>query len=402
MMKNRNAQNGGIATAFFKCVLESGYVDAVVVAGEEKERPWKPIPLIIDIENISILYESQKSKYFPSGMLLGLKEAVEKGYKKLAMSLLPCQLHGLINMRMHNFTRYIEHIGLTVGLFCFGTYWYNDFIKWLVKKYKVDVGDISKLDLNRGNFIIYLKNGHFITGKRIEIMKILRGSCKTCSDFTGIFADISLGEVGSPQGWTTIIVRSQKALKILEEMEESNIITLNPLPAFNLEILYGLVVLKHKYHVTKSVLKWSDEKVEKMIEKTRKIPMKTLLDISLIRIATNTRIALYMKNLGMSYEEIDPNILSNFIAAITDFSKTLTREHVELKSVDLGAWKIVIEHGEYVRVLALAKEDSETIRMVLRSILTEIEAKKLHEKAENLEDINKIERNRFYNFFQHF
>jgi len=185
-------------------------------------------------------------------------------------------------------------------------------------------------------------------------------------------------------------------------MEESNIITLNPLPAFNLEILYGLVVLKHKYHVTKSVLKWSDEKVEKMIEKTRKIPMKTLLDISLIRIATNTRIALYMKNLGMSYEEIDPNILSNFIAAITDFSKTLTREHVELKSVDLGAWKIVIEHGEYVRVLALAKEDSETIRMVLRSILTEIEAKKLHEKAENLEDINKIERNRFYNFFQHF
>jgi len=388
----RNAQNGGIATTLFKYLLEHEYVDAVVVAGYDDSSPWKPVPLIVDSSNIDLLYKAQKSKYFPSWMLLGVKKAVELGYKRIAVTLLPCQLHGIANMELNNFKKYVDKIFLKVGLFCFGTYWYNDLSKWLMKKYKIGIDEIAKFDLNRRSFVIYLKNGHFVTGKRMEIIKYLRGSCKHCYDFTGVLADISLGEIGSPQSWTTIIVRSQKGLDILREMENENEIELKPISLSNLDMLYGLAILKYRYHITKTVFKLSDEKIESLVQKTVKVSSKMLFDIYMINIITNTGIPLYAKTINSYASDSDPNLLSSFVAALINFSKNISKENAELKTIDLGKQKIIIEHGENVSILALVKEDNNILRSILKSIGVEIELRKLHEKAENLGDVNEIEK----------
>jgi coenzyme F420 hydrogenase subunit beta len=37
----------------------------------------------------------------------------------------------------------------------------------------------------------------------------VRKGCKVCRDFTGISSDISVGNVGTPEGYSTVLVRNK-------------------------------------------------------------------------------------------------------------------------------------------------------------------------------------------------
>jgi len=43
-----------------------------------------------------------------------------------------------------------------------------------------------------------------------DLIAAVRTGCHFCTDFTSELADISVGMVGSPDGYSTVIVRSQK------------------------------------------------------------------------------------------------------------------------------------------------------------------------------------------------
>ena len=43
-------------------------------------------------------------------------------------------------------------------------------------------------------------------------------------DFTSEQSDISVGSVGSPDGWSTIILRTEKGLKLLKNAEKDGYI----------------------------------------------------------------------------------------------------------------------------------------------------------------------------------
>ena len=43
--------------------------------------------------------------------------------------------------------------------------------------------------------------------------------CVYCDDFTAKLADISVGSVGSDDGYSTVIVRSKKGKKLLENLD---------------------------------------------------------------------------------------------------------------------------------------------------------------------------------------
>jgi coenzyme F420 hydrogenase subunit beta len=44
-----------------------------------------------------------------------------------------------------------------------------------------------------------------------------RSACKACSDFSNDFADISFGGLGSPEGWTTVVIRTDYGETIYQE-----------------------------------------------------------------------------------------------------------------------------------------------------------------------------------------
>jgi coenzyme F420-reducing hydrogenase beta subunit len=52
-----------------------------------------------------------------------------------------------------------------------------------------------------------------------ELNNAIEKGCAYCDDFTARLADISVGSVGSPDGYSTVIVRSEKGKKLLENLD---------------------------------------------------------------------------------------------------------------------------------------------------------------------------------------
>ncbi len=49
-----------------------------------------------------------------------------------------------------------------------------------------------------------------------ELEDTIRPGCHVCTDFTALKADISAGSVGSPDGYTTLVVRTLVGQHLLE------------------------------------------------------------------------------------------------------------------------------------------------------------------------------------------
>ena len=55
-----------------------------------------------------------------------------------------------------------------------------------------------------------------------EVKNFVLKHCLVCEDFTSELADISIGSDGSPEGWSTVIVRTLKGVKIFTEFERND------------------------------------------------------------------------------------------------------------------------------------------------------------------------------------
>ena len=73
----------------------------------------------------------------------------------------------------------------------------------------VEIGLADKVDVKKGKFVVYVK-GERKACEVGELEKAVRESCVFCTDFTARLADISVGSVGSPDGYSTVILRSKK------------------------------------------------------------------------------------------------------------------------------------------------------------------------------------------------
>ena len=79
-----------------------------------------------------------------------------------------------------------------------------------------------------------------------EAKTCVRKSCNICMDFTSELSDISVGSVGSPEGWSTVIIRTDKGLELLENAEKDKYIETKPLPESGLKLMERLANKKKK------------------------------------------------------------------------------------------------------------------------------------------------------------
>jgi coenzyme F420 hydrogenase subunit beta len=79
----------------------------------------------------------------------------------------------------------------------------------LEKRYGFDLAHVMKVNVKE-DFFIYLEDGRVIHIPFEEIDSIARPACLVCPDFSAEFSDISFGGLGSPEGYTTVLVRSEK------------------------------------------------------------------------------------------------------------------------------------------------------------------------------------------------
>jgi coenzyme F420 hydrogenase subunit beta len=225
-------QSGGAVTALLVNALEEGLIDAVVTVSEDR---WTLGPSSVVITSSEELIHQAGSRYnWWVPLVAALKTAVvERKFRKIAIIGVPCVVAALHRIRNsdHDLLRpYGRSIRLVVGLFCTESFDYASLVEGKLKsEYGLDTWKIERLNV-KGKLEVTMKDGSSLTLPMQELETTVRPGCHFCSDFAAIFSDISAGAVGSPQGYTTLIVRNDVGQIFLESAVKNGKLVTGPDP----------------------------------------------------------------------------------------------------------------------------------------------------------------------------
>jgi coenzyme F420 hydrogenase subunit beta len=235
-------QDGGAVTSILAYCLENGIIDSAVVSGISKEEAWKAEPFVaLSYED---LLKCAGTRYTVSSNVLGLMSAYfEYSKRKIGFVGTPCQIQAIRRMQTTPLKhKMIDNLELAIGLFCMEIYEYKEIMNYLREK-NIDLNKISKFSIKKNKFIVS-SNGEILLSEPIKnIEKYVRPTCSICIDYTAELADISIGGVGSPEGWSTVIARSEKGEKIILEAEKNKYIELKQISS---EDLSSIIKISNK------------------------------------------------------------------------------------------------------------------------------------------------------------
>jgi coenzyme F420 hydrogenase subunit beta len=226
------AQDGGVVTALLTQFLNDGG-DGVIVAGLEEDKIWVPKPVVA--KSREELVKAAGTKYTPSPAMVGVKKAIKKEkLQKIAVVGTTCQMRGLSlatmgSMRNKKFT---DAVALKIGLFCMESFSYDDMMKYL-RDNDIDPGKVTKFEIKNGRFYAWAGEERLLRVKLDKVKPLVRSSCEHCLDFASEFSDISVGNVGSPKGYSTVIVRNDRGRQVFEAAIKTGLIEAEPLADFD-------------------------------------------------------------------------------------------------------------------------------------------------------------------------
>jgi coenzyme F420 hydrogenase, subunit beta len=214
----KRSQDGGIVTAAYIYGLETGLLDGAIVA--DTTDGFKPMPKIAKTKEDVL--SARGTKYSVSPNMSVVKSAVkEHALEKVGFVGTPCQIIAMRKMIQYPaaFRQTAENIGIIIGIFCMENFPYNA-MKTLIEQYaNVKMEDVLKTDIGKGKLFVYKKDGSEPIAIPIkETLPFEQKSCHVCMDYTSEYADFSTGSVGSPDGWSTVIIRTQKGKDYIDKM----------------------------------------------------------------------------------------------------------------------------------------------------------------------------------------
>jgi coenzyme F420 hydrogenase subunit beta len=215
----KRCTDGGVVTSLLLYLLENHMIDGALVY--KSDGPFHRGPVLATSgeevvsasgshydESFSIVeLGSRYSTYSPAMQEL---KTLRKGLiDRVAMVGTPCQIHTVRKMQVLGIIP-SDVIKYCFGLFCMENFSFNDIqLRNLEKQYGFDLAHVSKVNVKE-DFFIYLNNGRVIHIPFEEIDSIARPACLVCPDFSAEFSDISFGGLGSPGGYTTVLLRSER------------------------------------------------------------------------------------------------------------------------------------------------------------------------------------------------
>lgn len=193
---------GGVVTSLLIEGMNSGLFDGAIIV--RRGSGQKAEALIAESPKGIISGEGSKYELVPIPDKLA--EAVEeRGMKKIAVVGLPCQVVGIREIQ-----RTLPDINLTVfGLFCMENFRYDILKRIIEEVLHVDMDTAERVSILKGTFIVSC-GVKTATCKVKDLIAAVRTGCLFCIDFTSELADISVGMVGSPDGYSTVITRTQR------------------------------------------------------------------------------------------------------------------------------------------------------------------------------------------------
>jgi coenzyme F420 hydrogenase subunit beta len=215
-------QDGGAVTALLGALLDAGTIDAALVATESEEEPLKgEAYLATSHGDLHSAAGSSYNQLMHLGHLEELVEEVGLSDPDVAVVGTPCVIQGAAALERYEFRDEAASIALTIALMCTRNFEY-DRLGAILVEHGVDLEAVDHLDVREGTLFAIGSEGNTLLGEPVKTFDPagLEG-CVECADFVGAAADISVGNVGSPEDYTTLATRSQRGREAFDAAREA-------------------------------------------------------------------------------------------------------------------------------------------------------------------------------------
>lgn len=231
--------DAGPLSGLLASAMKAKYIDCAIVNTKDEE--FRPVPYLA--KEVSDIKKSTgyKPSQAPTVSLVG--DAINEGCTDVAVVGTPCQIQGLKKLQNHprfDFEAY-DLVSLAISTFCFGTF-HNQEMSQILDEYEITPESITNIERDEDNFKLIVSHNSKKTP--IPLNKLydnsVRNACFSCSDYTGSFADISVGNVGSETGWDTLIIRTDRGQQIFESAVQNDFLEIKDLDKDKKEIILDI------------------------------------------------------------------------------------------------------------------------------------------------------------------
>ncbi|WP_227779095.1 Coenzyme F420 hydrogenase/dehydrogenase, beta subunit C-terminal domain [Haladaptatus pallidirubidus] len=220
-----HSQDGGVVTSILIHLLEAGEIDGALIATESDEEPWKAESFLATSREELI---ENAGSFYNQTMAIGnldidqwKDQLPDKDPEDLSLALVgtPCEIEGIRALQdfawdYQSHEEGVRAIDYTIALMCTKNFNYEKLIgEQLAEKRDIQPEEIGKLDVLDGELRVYDHGGELVFSESIKNFHdaALKG-CDECADFTGYCADLTVGSVGSPDEYSSVIIRTETGL----------------------------------------------------------------------------------------------------------------------------------------------------------------------------------------------
>jgi len=215
---HEGGQDGGVVTSILASAIAKGVIDAaIVVLAGDGYRGYATMA-----ENAEAVMLSRGTKFVRVPVTSQILEALRGGKRRIAVVGTPCQIRVARKLELEGYLRdrFPDAEITLIGLFCFESFDRLGLKDHIHDVFGIDLDGASRVQIAKGRFTIFIGDEeHSLNISDLE--DCVREGCLFCGDFASRLADISVGSVGSPAGYSTVIVRSDRGRRLLEAMEGS-------------------------------------------------------------------------------------------------------------------------------------------------------------------------------------
>ncbi|MHA1734383.1 MAG: Coenzyme F420 hydrogenase/dehydrogenase, beta subunit C-terminal domain [Promethearchaeota archaeon] len=210
------ATDGGVVTALLAAMLEDKLIDGALVC--KSSLPFQRVPFLartkeelLDAAGTHFDMAGQVtelgnySTFIP--VITELHRMLNEDLQKIAVVAVPCQVHSI--RKMQELKIIPAHIvKYVLGLFCWENFDFGEEgrVK-LERAHGFEFSKITKMNIKE-DLVLEFGDDSSIHLDFGNLKEVVRPACSACNDFSNYYADISFGGVGSPPGYTTVMVRT--------------------------------------------------------------------------------------------------------------------------------------------------------------------------------------------------
>ena len=211
-----DGQDGGMATSILLRGIENRILDAAIVVKRDVIRGADAV----FADDADQILQARGTKYARVSVIAPLLDALKRGKRRIAVVGTPCQIRVVRKLQSYGYfaENYPDLEIYLIGLFCFESFDYVALNRHIRELFGIDLAGAERVQIARGKFIVTAAGiEHSCRVK--ELGSLVREGCGFCGDLTSRLADISIGSIGSPEGFSTVMVRSERGERLLEGVQ---------------------------------------------------------------------------------------------------------------------------------------------------------------------------------------